>query len=266
MIKSLKEGELYKYLGLEQSDEIDDEKAKEQLTKAYYNRLKMIVKTGLTCARKFAVIERWALPKLQYSFGIVKWTKDERRKIDETTRKILQKHGIISEKSATDLVYLSRRLGGRGLKNIEQTYQETVLGLDAYFEESSNRAMLTIQQCGHDIETPFTRLERAAENIRTENEVESKLQLKGVKQKRRKDQAAERDFAGKYIRICEEPGMETIQSLGWHRREHLTDWTENQIFKIRENLLPTRARLHQWKMIGTKNCRYCGNFDETIDH
>ena len=41
---------------------------------------------------------------------------------------------------------------------------------------------------------------------------------------------------------------------------------EQQVFKIRQNLLPTRARLHQWGMAGSRKCRYCKQQDETIDH
>ena len=55
----------------------------------YVKTVKMILKTKLTPKNKILAINQIAIPKIQYSFGIIDWPQFEINSIDVSTRKIL---------------------------------------------------------------------------------------------------------------------------------------------------------------------------------
>jgi hypothetical protein len=61
-----------------------------------------------------------AVPVLRYSFGIINWHQEELQKLDRKTRKLLIIHGQHHLKADVDHLYVLRKQGGWGLKQLEE--------------------------------------------------------------------------------------------------------------------------------------------------
>eukprot|EP00957_Ditylum_brightwellii_P027137 2051805-Ditylum_brightwellii.AAC.1 len=55
----------------------------------------------------------YAIPLLRYTFGIMKWTEGELRKLDMNTRKMLTMNGSHHPKESIHWLYLHQNNGGR---------------------------------------------------------------------------------------------------------------------------------------------------------
>ncbi|XP_063590474.1 uncharacterized protein LOC134767407 [Penaeus indicus] len=78
----------------------------------------------------------WAVAVMRYGAGIVKWTKEELKKLDRQTREILTMNGALYPKSDVDRLYVARQRGGRGLQSVLETIQS---------EENSLRWLIRFQ-------------------------------------------------------------------------------------------------------------------------
>ncbi|XP_026685290.1 uncharacterized protein LOC113470790 [Diaphorina citri] len=85
-VKQLEQDNTYKYLGIEESNEIKCEKMKKLIEKEYKRRLRMILSSELNARNKIQALNTLAVPVLQYSFGIIDWRLDEIRQFDYDTR------------------------------------------------------------------------------------------------------------------------------------------------------------------------------------
>ena len=70
-IKELDPRKAYKYLGIEESFDIQHKNEKEKLKKEYMRRLRLVFRTELSAKNKIQAIGSLAVPVLRYSFGIV---------------------------------------------------------------------------------------------------------------------------------------------------------------------------------------------------
>jgi hypothetical protein len=88
-IQELEQGKTYKYLGIEEGEDIQNQQMKERLKQEHNRRLKMILKSDLNARNKITAIGALAVPVLRYSFGIINWRIEDIKKIDRKTREIL---------------------------------------------------------------------------------------------------------------------------------------------------------------------------------
>ena len=72
-IRSLDEGETYKYLGIEETNQIDHQNMRKMLEEGYVKVVKLILKIKSTPKNKILAINQIAIPKIQYNFGIIDW-------------------------------------------------------------------------------------------------------------------------------------------------------------------------------------------------
>jgi len=70
-IKELDLSKAYKYLGIEESFDIQHKNEKEKLKKEYLRRLRRVLGTELSAKNKIQAIGSLAVPVLRYNFGIV---------------------------------------------------------------------------------------------------------------------------------------------------------------------------------------------------
>ncbi len=111
-IRNLDLGETYKYLGLEESDGINNKQMKDKLRKEYYRRVRKVLDTELCAKNKMKAINIIAVPLMTYSFGIVDWLREDIIKIDRKTRKLLTSGKIHHPKDDVDRMYIKRKDGG----------------------------------------------------------------------------------------------------------------------------------------------------------
>ena len=77
VIKSLQEGESYKYLGILEADKFLEEKMKLNVWKEYIRRLRKVLKPKLNGGDLVCGVNTWAVSLLKYSAAFVSWRKSE---------------------------------------------------------------------------------------------------------------------------------------------------------------------------------------------
>jgi len=134
-IKELDPRKAYKYLGIEESFDIQHKNEKEKLQKEYLRRLRLVLGTELSAKNKIQAFGSLAVPVLRYSFGIVNWHQEELQKLDRKTRKLLTIHGQHHPKADVDRLYAPRKQGGRGLMQLEAAHAVEITKLVEYVDK-----------------------------------------------------------------------------------------------------------------------------------
>lgn len=87
-------------------------------------RVRKILSTKLSAKNEILVINIWALTAYMYIDGVLSWSKADLKRLDRRNRNALRQSVILPPKSAIERIYLPRNKGGRGLVNIENSYQK----------------------------------------------------------------------------------------------------------------------------------------------
>ena len=135
VIKSLLEGESYKYLGILQADKFIEEKMKLNVFKEYIRRLRKVLKSKLNGGNLVRGVNTWAVSLLKYSTAFVSWRKIELQAIDRKTRKLFTIYGALHPKSDVDKLYVPSKEGGRGLISIEDCVELAIRGLEVLAQQ-----------------------------------------------------------------------------------------------------------------------------------
>ena len=109
VIKSLQEGESYKYLGILQADKFLEGKMKLNVSKEYIKGLRKVLKSKLNGRNLVRGVNTWAVSLLRYSAAFVSWRKSELQAIDRKTRKLFTIYGSLHLKSDVDRLYIPRK-------------------------------------------------------------------------------------------------------------------------------------------------------------
>ena len=72
-INCLEPGQVYKYLGVDESNGIQHSMMRERLCCEYLRRVKVVLRTELYGWNKILAINGFALPVLTYGFGVIHW-------------------------------------------------------------------------------------------------------------------------------------------------------------------------------------------------
>ena len=133
VIKSLQEGESYKYLGILEADKFLEEKMKLSVSKEYIRRIRKNLKSKLNGGNLVRGGNTCAVSLLKYSAALVSWRKSELQAIDRKTRKLFTTCGALHPKSDVDRLYIPREEGGRGLISLRIVCVELAIrGLEVY--------------------------------------------------------------------------------------------------------------------------------------
>ena len=71
VIKSVQDGESYKYLGILEGDRFLGEDMKLKVSKEYFRRLKKVLKSVLNGGNLLQRVNTWAVPLLRYSAAFI---------------------------------------------------------------------------------------------------------------------------------------------------------------------------------------------------
>ena len=111
-IKELEQEEVYKYLGVSESNGIQHVTMKEKI-KECYRRVRAILKTELNSANRIQAINAFAIPVVTYSFSMIKWNLSDIKKMDIKIRKLLTCNRMHYSKADVERLYVPRHEGGR---------------------------------------------------------------------------------------------------------------------------------------------------------
>ena len=246
VIKSLQEGESYKYLGILRADKFLEEKMKLIVSKEYIRRLRKVLKSKLNGGKLVRGVNTWAVSLLRYSIAFASWRKSELQAIDRKTKRLFTIYGALHPKSDVDRLYIPRKEGGRGLISIEDCVELAIRGLEKYVHGKEERLIQAAR--GEKID----RLEAASV-------------LKRSKKKKRLENWEEKALHGQYLRQTKE--VRSDQCWAWLQNGDLKSETESLIVaaqnqNIRTNLVKAKIDKSQRGSL----CRVCRKVDESIDH
>ena len=101
--------------------------------------MQKIWSSELSAYNKHLAHNTFALPVLTLTFGILDCTICEIENLDITTRKILNMTGNFNRNSDIDRLYLPRRNGGRGLKNVKTLYDFRIISTSQHLKLDRER-------------------------------------------------------------------------------------------------------------------------------
>ena len=139
VIKSLQEGESYKYLRILEADKFLEEKMKLNVSKEYIRRLKKVLKSKLNGGNLVRGVNTWAVSLIRYSAAFVSWRKSELQAIDRKTRELFTMYKALHPKSDVDRLYIPTKEGGRGLISIEDCVELAIRGLEVHVHGNEER-------------------------------------------------------------------------------------------------------------------------------
>ena len=119
LIKSLTEDSQYKVLGVLESI---NSLVLKSAARVYLQRLSVIWSSLWSDHHKVVATNQFALPVLVYFMWTQVWPITELQRLEGESRKIMVENGWKHPLGTSDLLYLPRRVGGRGFKSIEAEY------------------------------------------------------------------------------------------------------------------------------------------------
>ena len=146
VIKSLQEGESYKYLGILEADKFLEVEMKLNVSKEYIRRLRKVLKSKLNSGNLVRRFGTWAVFLLRYSAAFLSWRKSELQAIDRKTRKLFTIYGALHPKSDVVRLYVPRKEGGGSLISIEDCVELAIRGLEVYVHGSEERLIQALEE------------------------------------------------------------------------------------------------------------------------
>ena len=98
---------------------MNNEKIKTLVQVEHEGRLKSRLKSKLNGGNLVKAVNTYAASVVRYTSGIVKWTKEEQETLDSISRKQLTQYGALHPGSDVNSLYVTRKVGGRGLVSVE---------------------------------------------------------------------------------------------------------------------------------------------------
>ena len=173
MIKKLKEGESYKYLGVDEDIEYKGSINKERELEKHYRHVKAIWTSELNARNKFIAHNTFAIESLIPTVGIIDWTIQEIEKIDLKPRRILCMAGNFHRKSDVNRLYVSRNEGGHGLKVFEDCFKTWIVSISRHLIRDRKRNHLLDNVLEHEKDR-IMRIGKPYEKMYIEEEEEVK--------------------------------------------------------------------------------------------
>ena len=92
-------------------DKIKEGEKKDQFTREYKRRLKLVLRSKLIDRNKISGINSWAVAVIRYGAGIIGWSREERRSLDWATRKMMTINGVLHPIGDVDRLFQERKVG-----------------------------------------------------------------------------------------------------------------------------------------------------------
>ena len=202
-------------------------------------------------------------------------------------------HGVHHPSADVDRLYASCSDGGRGLQQIESTYQSCIVRLNCCLADSSDPFIQMIRECdsgksSHSIKRMACRFTAQLRRSPASNDKSQSLHRNAsISVEGGFEQASETDakcyhtccnslrvrsWSGKpmhwqYCRLTEQPPVDMKETYGWLKAANILAATEGLVVAAQDQALWTRYYEH--KILHrdvSPTCRMCGVGLETVDH
>lgn len=250
-IKQLEDTEKYKYLGFDQYLTKNTKEIRTETEEKLMRRVNKILSSELNGRNMIKAINTWAIPVITYSFGVINWSNTEIERINRRIRTSMTKHRIHHTNASTTRLYLPRKLGGRGLLNLQYLHDKQILNLKKYFHQTQSDLIKAI--CKIDEYSPL--------KLTT---LQSNIIIPKIKDLY--DTWTSKTLHGKYPYALEKGDKE--ESVNWLIKSGLYAETEGFITAIQDGVIKTKnyQKYILKENIIDDNCRLCHSASETIEH
>jgi len=280
-IQQLEPEETYKYLGINEGNGIQHAMMKDRIRKEYYRRLRLINKSELNASNRIDAINTLAVPVVIYSYNIIDWTQQEIQNLDRKTRKILSAEKMHHPKADVDRIYVKRAEGGRSLIQLEAAYKVTTIGLNTYLQANTDHLLRIAKEHENKKRNysvvkqalKFTKQYNTPDVIRHANDTATSYAKKVKKkaneqsQKQLKEKWKEKAMHGQHPKRLDDGDVDMELSTKWLKTAGLKSETEGFIIAAQDQAISTRYfQANIIKNGSDPNCRFCGQFQETVDH
>ena len=267
-VKELQEEELYTYLGQDEAVGYDGVLNKEKVTKEYQRRVRKIWTSELYSGNKVTAHNTFAVPLIIPMIGILNWTRKEIEDLDKATRRIMCYTGNLHMRSDINRIYVPRKLGGRGLTSIEDSYTARMFSLAKHIKEAAdtNAFMKKVKQ--HEQENIIRLKDQLLEyhNIKPEEYTKQavKTKLKQDHMKAWKNKPLHRYL---FEKIEADDEIDQEASNQW-LHSGMSSHVEGYINAMQEQEIATKATKKRRNKDQTMNskCRLCETQEETVLH
>ena len=293
-IKDLEPGQVYNYLGVDESDGIQHMYITmwERVRREYFRRVKMVLRTELYGRNKVLAINWLALPVLTYSFGVIHWGTTDLQ-LDRRTTKLLTVYGVHHPSADVDRLYAPCNEGGRGLQQIEAMYKSCIVELDCYLRDSSDPYMQLVYECDsgrarYSIKHMARRFTVQLQGDPARDDSSQALHGSGTvvsdglfeqaprmaakpfrkcSSSLRVQSWSGKPMHGQYRRITEQSPVDMKETFGWLKAANLPGATEGLMVAAQNQALRTRYYEHIiLHRDVSPTCRVCSADLETVDH
>lgn len=277
--KDIAEEGFYKYLGIEECNGIENLMVKSNVKKEYISRIRKVLRTELTGKNKIVAINSFAVPVIEYGMGIVDWTEKELKDLDRKTRKILTMNNQLHPRADVSRLYVSRKDGGRGLRQIEASHKIAIMNLAYYVELNKNKYIPNLIKTLEDEKRQGNTITRRARKIENtldipyepitskKNHEERKTELKERIRKQLLSNWLNKPLHGQYAKKLQKETIDKQQTFRWLTAGRIKGETEALITAAQDQALRTKNYEKNILKINTDGkCRICKEKEETIDH
>ena len=138
-IKPVKESDTYKYLGIDENISYHEPINKERVSKEYFTQTRKIWSSELSAYKKVIAHNTFLVPVLVPTIGLLDSTIGEIKDIDIKTRKILTLTQNFHPNSDFDHFYMQKSLGGRGLRQVQSSYEGRIITIRQHLIKNLDR-------------------------------------------------------------------------------------------------------------------------------
>ena len=114
--------EVYKFLGCEQSDDIDVKKVLERVKKEIKKRTEHLVKLHLNDKSLMKAINCKVIPVAEYIRNVCVIRKGELEELDKMVKDIVRERKFHGRQASDEQLYMRREEGGRELMSFKEVY------------------------------------------------------------------------------------------------------------------------------------------------
>eukprot|EP00794_Sanderia_malayensis_P013027 gene13027-14365_t len=254
---------------------------KEKVTKEYYRRVRLVLKTELNSKNRIEAVNTLAVPVVQYSYNIINWNLPDLQRMDRKTRKLLNANKMLHPKSDVDRLYLPRKEGGRGLIQLELTYKTSTVGMKHYLHFSNDWMLQLVLQ--HESTKKLYSILKEGGKFEREFEVDpivekqqlgatkvakkAKISAKNKGQKMLAERWSQKPLHRQYLTRSKQADVDQTATHQWLRSSGLKAEMEGFIMAAQDQSLFTRYyQANILKNGADAKCRFCDKSTETVDH
>ena len=146
VIARLKDGEQFKFLGVQENLKQEDKLVLNCAAEIYLKRVSVIWSIPLSDHNRITATNQFALPVPAYLMRTQKWPIADLQQLDRETRKIMVENGGKHPLGSKALLYLPRKVGGRGLKSVENEYKLTKIKTAVNLYQNQDPTMKVVRE------------------------------------------------------------------------------------------------------------------------